>query len=499
VLKRLPARETSTPAPPKKASVNKPAKQPPPSQSSWGHTSTDLPTEPQPAIPHYTGNSIESAHNHGYMSPLLIELECDEFPIAPPDILSDEVIEQSIREWHQQAAEADIQLRKQLLSTHWAKRDWDELLGSHVQEMERNARAVVGHWKSVSDAEKEQRLKEDKQRRLAGIRNVTNGNRRWGSPTPVERSPSPAPAVAAPTKKTPVPEAKKAQPARKGAAKKFAATVEDATSSEWEERTATPTISTDKSKAGRKDPVDTESLWSKDPPATKGASGLLSSFWGRATASPAEAPPPPAVHERKKPVNGPGKGPIPPATEPIRTTTASPLWDEPPHAQKADKNFWNASGAAGEDDDDEPTSHSMWSQAAMGDVRGGAASAWNFAVSAMSGDKAGAAKPPTKSSSPPVTGPGSFWSNEPAYAKATNESPGTGSYGAAGIDGRFTPWKPSVMERPNADETTTKMANLAMEHLYQAADTDDAYDPNELHNAMSMFTKAVASSNRKKR
>ncbi|KAI0691851.1 hypothetical protein BC835DRAFT_1416946 [Cytidiella melzeri] len=490
VVKRLPIREIATPAPLKRG---KQANQPAPSQNPWGATPATSPPGPPIATPNHTGNSLESAHNHGYMSPLLIELECDDFPIAPQDILTDELVEESIRQWHMQAAEADIQLRKQLVSMHWAKRDWDELLGSHVQEMERNARTVVGHWKSVSDAEKGRRLKEDKQRRLAGIRNVTSGNRRYGDTILAERSPSPAPPVLASAKKPTAPETKKAQPQRKVPARRNVATVEDATSSEWEERSATP-VSMDRSKParGRKDSVGADSLYSKDSPAAKGAPGLLSSLWGRASNSASEAS---DVHEPKKPVGGMRKGALEPSAEPDRKTATPLPWDESQN-KKIDRNFWASSaGANAEDEDDEPEEDAMWSQNRLGGARGGAASAWNFAVNAISGDRAGASARPSHKSSPPVGGPGSFWPNDSSFTRTASESPSSGAHTGSDLDGRFTPWKPSSIVKSDTNETTTKMANLAMQQLCQ----DDEDDQNDVQNLMSSYTKSFATSTRKKK
>ncbi|KAI0088804.1 hypothetical protein BDY19DRAFT_993637 [Irpex rosettiformis] len=492
--KKLPVREAVTTAPSKKGANGKAAKSP--TESLWGSASASSPPGPSAPIagPTYTGSSLESAHNHGYMSPLLIELECDEFPIASQDILTDDLVEESIRQWHQQAAEADIQLRKQLVSMHWAKRDWDELLGSHIQEMERNARTVVVHWKTVCDAEKERRMKEDKQRRLAGIRNVTSGNRRWGSSmssTPAERTPSPAPApmkkpsVPEP-KKTPVPETKKAQPLRKGAVRKHVATVEDATNSDWEERSATPSLSTDRPKPGRKDAVNVDSLWSKDPSAAKGASGLISSLWGKA---PEHEPAVPVI-ERKKPVGGAAKKVLSSTVEPTRKAATPLSWNEP-EPQKTEGPFWTSRPSDPvEDDTHEPSGGSFW-----GGARDGANSAWDFAMNAInSGKPSVSAKPPAKPS-PPVSGPGSFWSNEPSFAKMMSGGAGEGG----GLDGRFTPWKPSELEPPDEDDPTTKMANLAMQHLYQTVDTEDDIDVNDARNAMLMYTKAAATSTRKKR
>ncbi|KAI0826481.1 hypothetical protein BC629DRAFT_84029 [Irpex lacteus] len=505
VHKRFPVRETATPAPPRKAVNGKLANPPPPPQaeSLWDSVPASSPPGPPApiAVPLFTGNSLESAHNHGYMSPLLIELECDEFPIASQDILTDELVEESIRQWHQQAAEADIQLRKQLVAMHWAKRDWDELLGSHIHEMERNARTVVEHWKTVCDVEKERRLREDKQRRLAGIRNVTSGNRRWGSSTPTERTSSPAPPAPAPAtkkpplpepKKTLVPEPKKAQALRKGAAKMRAATVEDATSSEWEERSATPSVSSERPKPGRKnsESVNVDSMWSKDPPAPAktSAPSLISSLWGK-TAPSAPEREPPVVNERKKPVGGPAKKAFSPVAEPARKT-ATPL----PQMQENDGKFWTGGTSASfEDDGFEPSSNSLWGQSVLEGARGGAASAWNFAKNAINNDKPSAVptKPPMRAS-PPVNGPGSFWSNEPAFARMTSEG------ADEGLGGRFTPWKPATLEPPDEDDPTTKMANLAMQHLYQTVDTEGDIDPSEAHNAMLMYTQAAATTRKKR-
>ncbi|KAI0341493.1 hypothetical protein BDW22DRAFT_1359078 [Trametopsis cervina] len=490
--------------PPRKGtpSVSKPAKKAVQSESLWERPAAAAATLPPPAplaAPTYTGNSIESAHNHGYMSPLLIELEGDEFPLAPADILTDDLVAESIRQWHQQAAEADIQLRKQLVLMHWSKRDWDELLGSHVQEMEQNARTVVGHWKSLCDEEKERRLREDKQRRLAGIRNVTSGNRKWGVPPPVDPTPPPQPPAPASAKlKSPPPETKKQppQPQRKAVGRKQAATVEDATSSEWEERSATPSLSTDRSRRGRKDSIGVESLYAKDPaPATggKGAPGLMANLWGRREPSnePTAAMGNPKVNERKKPVpmadNGPFSSPI--IESPRKVSTPLPWGSSAGQEEKIDQNYWSQGpGVADEEEDDEDDEDGDSSMATGGGSMwgGSAAAAWNLAMKSFGGDKNGAPAPPAakpsglpKSASPPVNLPGSLWADEPFSRN--------GAHGPE--DGRFTPWKPSA--QPEAD-VTKKMADLALQNLYSANDDDGS---NDLRNTMSMYTKSQANSN----
>lgn len=459
------------------------------SDSLWDPRAASVPPEPVAALPTHTGNSVESAHNHGYMSPLLIELECDEFPLASQDILTDELVEESIRQWHQQAAEADIQLRRQLVSTHWERRDWDELLGSHVQEMEHYARTVVGHWKDICEAEKARRSKEDKQRRLAGIRNVTSGNRRWGPSNPVEATPFPAPALASasiPTKaRSPEPVTKAQQP-RKGAGRKYSVTVEDATSSEWEERSSTPSLSSDKSKTRPNESPEYDTPWQKEAPAAKAAPGLMSNMWGKSATTTAEAQ---INGARKKPVDGNTKSAFSPA-EPIRNTGTPLPWDDP-QSRRPEKSLWDTAGSAAAEDDDSANG-SPWSQ--------GAASAWSFAMNAIGGDKSAAptklnGKPPME---PPVNRTTSFWSSGDTNSRSMSQGPSQTGFGDASLDGRFTPWKPSraaVDPEAEANDPTKKMADLALQHLYETADVDDS---DELHNAMSMYTKAVASSTRKR-
>lgn len=488
ISKKQPSRPIREPnhLPPPKTREAKVSKLPTSSDSFWDVNEQPTDPDPLPARRTHTGNSIESAHNHGYMSPLLIELECDEFPIAPQDILTDEIVEDSIRQWHQQAAEADIQLRRQLVSMHWAKRDWEELLGSHVQEMERNARAVIGHLKDVCEEERVKRLKEDKQRRLAGIRNITSGNRRWGPSPPVDPSPprasSPAPALA--KVKSPDPPIK-AQPARKGAAKKHVVTVEDATSSEWEERSSTPSLASSKSKAASKDSTEFDSLWANETTA-KGAPGLMSNLWNKNGTPASDAQ---ANNGQRKPANGNPKGPFS-TTEAIRKTSTPLSWDGP-HDTKPDRSLWE-NGSRAVTEEEKADTGSSW----------GANSAWNFAMNAIAGDKSSAptkanAKPPAD---PPMNGPKSFWSSESSFSRSTSQGPNTNGFGDPIADGRFTPWKPSRTPEADVDvnDPTKKMADLAFQHLYQTANPEDEYDPSDLHNAMSMYTKAVNSTTRKK-
>ena len=219
---------------------------------------------------------------------------------------------------------------------------------------------------------------------------------------------------------------------------------------------------------------------------------MISSLWGKSTPNPPPEPSPP-INERKKPIGGAAKKVLSPTAEPTRKTATPLSWNEP-QPQKSDGPFWAGVPNDSLDDDSRETSGggggSLWDGA-----RGGAASAWDFAMNAISNGKPSAfAKPPPGKPSPPVNDAGSFWSNDPSYMRMMSEGAGEGP-----ADGRFTPWRPSVLEPPDEDDPTTKMTDLAMQHLFKTVDTEGDIDMTEARNAMSMYTKAAATSARKKR
>lgn len=483
--KKLPTKQATAPIESeaaKRGRKNKSEKQATPN-GLWDSHAPIVTPEPIPAIPTHTDNSFESAHNHGYMSPLLIELECDEFPLAPRDVLNDELVEESIRQWHKQAAEADIELRRQLVSMHWSSRDWDELLGSHVQEMERNARTVVGQWKDICDEEKARRLKEDKQRRIAGIRNITSGNRRWGASSPMPSMPPDAPSLTPtpPKVKSPEPLSNTQQP-RKTGVKKQTATVEDATSSEWEERSSTPSLASNKPRL-RQDPPETDSLWQREALGTKSVPNRTSSFWGNGATTKPETLPSSAG---KKSASSAMKG-HPPLQEPSSNSRVTPLPWEDPQSRQPEKSIWPSESATTADEEG-PASGLSWGQ--------GAASAWNFAKSAIVGDKPGQSGKMGNKHSPAsaVNQPPSFWSGNDAMARGMSQTPTAPSFSDPSLDGRFAAWRPSRAGDPGAGSPTSG-TDLTFQHLHQTDDDDDEVDEAELQNVMSMYTKSQAINN----
>lgn len=163
--------------------------------------------------------------------------------------------------------------------------------------------------------------------------------------------------------------------------------------------------------------------------------------------------------------------------------------------------MWQSSSVGG-DEDDEEEEPSLWQSATRAGA-GGAASAWNFAMNAISGERSGT---PAKAS--PSTynfagkAPSRTWT--PAAEGAMYRSSSRGAFSdentASATDPRFATWQPArggAEAEVEHDNPLKKMADLALQNLYEVADPESSA-PTDIMNAMSIYTKAAAGTSRKK-
>ncbi|KAI0795511.1 hypothetical protein C8Q75DRAFT_730447 [Abortiporus biennis] len=100
-----------------------------------------------PSSPYsYSYNSL----SYRLIGPVLFEEEGGDFIETPLDGLSEKALEESIRQYHAMAADAEIELRKKLRVVYEQKK---ELVRRHHLAMEVRARSIVEGWKSVRDTE----------------------------------------------------------------------------------------------------------------------------------------------------------------------------------------------------------------------------------------------------------------------------------------------------------------------------------------------------------
>lgn len=225
------------------------------------------------------------------ITPVTFESEDGDFVEAGFEGLTEGALEDTIRHFHVVAADADIELRKNLLALraeHLAKRK--KLLEQHRMVMERRAREVVDGWKAARAAEKE--------RRLNGARRSTiNGYDRRAAP-PLSHASSTTPTLS--SQQQTMNSNSDMYPGKKGAlkngttnGKKSGVTFGEDLSAFGQERVPSPFAT----------PLE-ESSWGFGSPmappkmssTTTTARMSTSSMWGtRDTPSPAPGKPPPPM------------------------------------------------------------------------------------------------------------------------------------------------------------------------------------------------------------
>jgi len=139
---------------------------------------------------------------------------------------------------------------------------------------------------------------------------------------------------------------------------------------------------------------------------------------------------------------------------------------------------------------------SSWDHVLNG-ARGGAASAWSIAMSAIGGgERPGTptqVSAPRRPSAPAPPAPAARETpraSDGLFARSTSNGPTTPE------DPRFATWRPPRIVDPDEHANPAKkMQHLALQNLFESADDADDAD---LISAMSMYSKATQSAGRKK-
>lgn len=429
-----------------------------------------------------TPTMAPSSASHSYVSPVFIEMEDDSFPRLG-DPLPQDTVEESIRSFHLAAAEADIELRRRMLSGKLDDEQMEQLVLGHLSSVEQSARNIVEQWNKAREVEIERlqaeaekaRIVEEQKRRLAEAKK--NGKKKWSIPT-VATAPEPMPEPAQPKKK-----------GRRGTIQQEAAE---------EARAATPVGRPMKQTIVQEDTTPTEGFW-QAPTKPHGMGSLL---WGRSS-TPAAPTPVPAVRPgsvRPTVLNPFASGSnVPkqaaPELSPWEAAMAKKKEMKPSPTPAPEPSWGESSDADGSAD-----GSSFWENA-VGGATGGAASAWSFLVGGQQ-----PAPPPPKAPTPrsaaPAPVPDAFWPSEDTFARNMHRGPTSAAppYGAsASMDGRFATWRPSRDDEPEErGDPAKKMADLALENLLDITSTGDNGQPDDIFNAMSMYSKAHASVTRKR-
>ena len=499
------------------------------SSGLWGmKTSTKAAEENPPSISPISA-SEDGPSKYVYLSPVLYELDEE----SPPELelLPEKTAEVSIKEFHQMAAEADIELRRRLIrdKDDMDAQQHDTLLEEHLRTMELRCKAIVDQWKDARKAEKQRRAAEEKkkqaeeerqkkleaekqkkqaeaekQKKLAETKKqqTGKGKRAGGGKTdpPVTPVKSPEP----PTKKG------QTKPVSVPKSRNMKVTVEDIEEDPEQSDAASFGLT-------GKDSLETDSedVWSKAPrPAKTPTSNFLAGMWGKSPSSRSSSPAPGMKRaEEKKPA------------EPV--ITKSLFAERVPDAQNPSSPSWSgmfarttSSSGAGQGqslweakfnsspDDDFDEGPSLWSSAIRpstnADTSTSAAdSGWNFAMNAIVGERsstpARGPQQPAYDFSAGNKGAHRTWTPSGADVPYRAQSRGSAANGSipSTTDPRFTTWMPgraAPAANPEADNPLKKMADLALQNLYDVASPEEETEPTDILNAMSMYTKAVTSS-----
>ncbi|EKM56912.1 uncharacterized protein PHACADRAFT_141917 [Phanerochaete carnosa HHB-10118-sp] len=427
---------------------------------------------------------------YGYISPVFVEMEDEAFPRVL-DPLPETMVADSIRSFHSAAAEAEIELRRQMISGALDDSAFEELVNTHMSMVEQYARKIVEGWKQERSAEEQRRLiAEEQKRRLAEVKKQGLARRggQWAGSSLTEgvaRAASPAL------------QAKRPQQTKNRQARLL--------EESFGARPATPAHLAQ----AQQDDDGGISLWERRTPG-KAAEGrpIPSSFAGSAPQAqpPPQARPPPQVQ------------PSPPTPSPWAQLAKTPARRNPflpqaapPPAPEPSLSPWDAMIAkvkqappepqlqdAWEEDntDESEEGASSWSHQVLNGAFGGAVSAWSMGVSAFGG----AERPGTPAQVPAPTRPSAPappvptvreapWAGEGPFQRSTSHGPTTPE------DPRFATWRPPRIVDPDEHENPAKkMQDLALQNLFQSV--DDSSDT-DLFNAMSMYSKATQSATRK--
>ena len=433
-----------------------------------------------PASSTYTGD-------YGYVSPVFIEMEDEAFPRIQ-DPLPEDVVENSVRAFHSAAAEAEIKLRRKMVSGTLDDGALGQLVNAHMSAMEQYARKAVEEWRLARDVEvQRQRVAEEEKRRAMEAKKQRLGRR--GGQTLVTEQVVRAASPALQMKKPAQIKNRQAQLL----VESFGA------------RPATPARLLAKAQQDVDSGTD---LWERQMSGKAAEEKSMFSFLG----SQAQPPPPahPPIHapspwaqlakhptQRNPLLSQPAPAPAP-APEPSLSPWEAVMTKKvqaPPESQPQDA--WDEDNT----DESEEGAMSSWGQQMLNTARGGAASAWDMAMATIGGSERpgtpaqmrGPARPSAPAPAAPAA-PASReapWVSDGLFARSTSNGPTTPE------DPRFATWRPPKIVDPDEQENPAKkMQDLAFQNLFQTADDDS--DPTDLLNAMSMYTKATQSAARKK-
>ena len=437
---------------------------------------------PTPPSSTYTGN-------YGYISPVFFEMEDPEFPRVP-DPLPDVAVEETIRIFHNTAAEAEIELRRHMVSGTLDDGELEQLVNAHMSAMEQHARKAVEDWKAAREAaieerraeEQRARMAEEQKRRLAEAKKQGLGKKgaKWPGLSTVEEVPRAA---------SPAVQAKKPQ-----AKNRRTQLLEES----FGARPATPAHLAQAQAQQRGD--DELSPWERQA-AAKAAEGkpTFAFLAQQAQQPPPVQPPVPAPSPWAQLARAPAqRNPFSPQAAQAPEPSLSP-WETmmakkmqaPPMPQPQDA--WEEDNT-----DDSEEGVSSWTQQMLNSARSGAASAWGMASSAIGGgERPGTPaqlRAPTRPSAPVPAAPAAQetpWAADGLMARSVSNGPTTPE------DPRFATWRPPrIVEHDEHNDPAKKMQDLAFQNLFETA--DDESDPSDLLNAMSMYAKATQSAARKK-
>lgn len=504
-VSRTPA-PANTPVPPKAPTTSKPGA---PSKLSmsvsdslWntpatlGHPSlhTMVSELPTPVSSTYTGN-------YNYISPVFFEMEDDGFP-RQDDPLPESAVEETIRRFHATAAEMDIELRRNLLSGTLDESELEQLLDSHITTMEHNARKVLEEWNGAREAVLEERrieeqrrveeqrrkvLEEQRKRQAEAKKLVGKKKGKWSLPI-IEDVAEEPPIVEPPV-------SGKRKPVKKGAVKTQPSIMEES----FRAKAATPAL--------EQEEESTDDLWQPTPkaPAQAAAAKSMFSFFGKSSPTPAPGTPvptpwpqtqaPPTRALTSKPSASKNSfAPVSKASKPAPDRGMTP-WELMQAYKQETAPVQQETDPWGEENTDESEEGMSWTQMAMDTARGGVASAWDTTLAAVGGERPGTTAPRPATSTAP--GRENLWGGGDMFARSESRAPWGEEPSSA--DPRFSTWKPPRREEPATSgdgSTAKKMADLAFQNLFDVA--GDGEDPDDMMNAMSMYTKAMATSTRKR-
>lgn len=470
-----------------------------PSEGLWG-------SAPPKGFGHTSKPSISSplathvstvVDNAGYkaISPIIVEEEGDLVEVGF-DGLTEEDLDDAVREYHREAAEAEILLRRKLLSAGDDKKRRTILVNDHHRSMEANARAIVDGWKAAQQAHKEKQLAEAKRAAYES----TNA-RRGGFASM---------SAAATASKIPVPEPPKSKKAAKKAVGKKGniATVEEVADL-GDDVDHPPPVS----HMAPPPPLSKKA----DPPSAFGKS----SFAGWGMSSEDREPPPSMMSGWGARASTPSRDLPGRTSSPLSSSTnsnnpyAKPKTPAPP-GKSTTSNGWNTSARADATAGSlfGPREHDMESNEeadlegmasklfGRGNPGPGSQSQWGWGSSNDDppvGHRSGTPKPEAVPRSHAMNGVKSAWGasdpSPPPNGKGFSSSSASSDLPAsARSPSRFETWKPE--RREPVKGVARDMVDIAMQNLHETVDENAGAE--DMVHAMSMYTKAVSGFERKR-